>query len=72
MISIKIEGIFEPEQVRIQKSIDEKDFGGNGLFGADSNFIEDCERGTAVGFGNVFGIGAREAKICFCLGCLLV
>ncbi|MCC5917411.1 MAG: hypothetical protein JJU02_08810 [Cryomorphaceae bacterium] len=36
MISIKIEGIFEPEQVRIQKSIDKEDFGRKGLFGADS------------------------------------
>ncbi|MCC5916397.1 MAG: hypothetical protein JJU02_03625 [Cryomorphaceae bacterium] len=38
MISIKIEGIFEPEQVRIQKSIDKEDFGRKGLFRADSLF----------------------------------
>ncbi|MCC5916908.1 MAG: hypothetical protein JJU02_06220 [Cryomorphaceae bacterium] len=36
MISIKIEGIFEPEQVRIRKSIDKEDFGRRGLFRADS------------------------------------
>ncbi|MCC5916715.1 MAG: hypothetical protein JJU02_05245 [Cryomorphaceae bacterium] len=36
MISIKIEGIFEPEQVRIRKSTDVEDFGGKGLFRADS------------------------------------
>ncbi|MCC5915813.1 MAG: hypothetical protein JJU02_00660 [Cryomorphaceae bacterium] len=39
MISIKIEGIFEPEQVRIQKSIDKEDFVRKGLFRADS-YIE--------------------------------
>ncbi|MCC5917342.1 MAG: hypothetical protein JJU02_08435 [Cryomorphaceae bacterium] len=38
MISIKIEGIFEPEQVRIQKSIDKEGFGRKGLFRADSCF----------------------------------
>ncbi|MCC5918970.1 MAG: hypothetical protein JJU02_16760 [Cryomorphaceae bacterium] len=38
MISIKIERIFEPEQVRIQKSIDKEDFGRKGLFRADSIF----------------------------------
>ncbi|MCC5917507.1 MAG: hypothetical protein JJU02_09300 [Cryomorphaceae bacterium] len=38
MISIKIEGIFEPEQVRIQKSIDKEDYGRKGLFSADSLF----------------------------------
>ncbi|MCC5915789.1 MAG: hypothetical protein JJU02_00535 [Cryomorphaceae bacterium] len=38
MISIKIEGIFEPEQVKIQKSIDKEDFGRKGLFRADSIF----------------------------------
>ncbi|MCC5918307.1 MAG: hypothetical protein JJU02_13390 [Cryomorphaceae bacterium] len=37
MISIKIEGIFEPEQVRIQKSIDKEDFGRKVLFSADSS-----------------------------------
>ncbi|MCC5917689.1 MAG: hypothetical protein JJU02_10245 [Cryomorphaceae bacterium] len=37
IISIKIEGIFEPEQVRIQKSTDKEDFGRKGLFRADSN-----------------------------------
>ncbi|MCC5917001.1 MAG: hypothetical protein JJU02_06700 [Cryomorphaceae bacterium] len=38
IISIKIDakGIFIPEQVRIQKSIDKEDFGRKGLFGADS------------------------------------
>ncbi|MCC5917250.1 MAG: hypothetical protein JJU02_07965 [Cryomorphaceae bacterium] len=42
MISIKIdaEGIFEPEQVRIQKSTDKEDFGGKGLFRADSTLIK--------------------------------
>ncbi|MCC5918681.1 MAG: hypothetical protein JJU02_15270 [Cryomorphaceae bacterium] len=37
MVSLKIdaEGIFEPEQVRIQKSTDKEDFGGKGLFRAD-------------------------------------
>ncbi|MCC5918989.1 MAG: hypothetical protein JJU02_16865 [Cryomorphaceae bacterium] len=39
MISIKIEGIFEPEQVRIRKSIDKEDFGRKRLFGANSWFI---------------------------------
>ncbi|MCC5918557.1 MAG: hypothetical protein JJU02_14640 [Cryomorphaceae bacterium] len=38
MISIKIEGIFEPEQVRIQKFTDKEDFGRKGPFGADSIF----------------------------------
>ncbi|MCC5917333.1 MAG: hypothetical protein JJU02_08390 [Cryomorphaceae bacterium] len=38
MVSIKIEGIFEPEQVRIQKSTDKEDFGRKGLFRADSQF----------------------------------
>ncbi|MCC5919021.1 MAG: hypothetical protein JJU02_17025 [Cryomorphaceae bacterium] len=38
MISIKIEGIFEPEQERIQKSIDKEDFSRKGLFRADSIF----------------------------------
>ncbi|MCC5916157.1 MAG: hypothetical protein JJU02_02400 [Cryomorphaceae bacterium] len=37
MISIKIEGIFEPEQVRNRKSTDKEDFGRKGLFGADSH-----------------------------------
>ncbi|MCC5917720.1 MAG: hypothetical protein JJU02_10400 [Cryomorphaceae bacterium] len=36
MISIKIKRIFEPEQVRIQKSNDQEDFGRKGLFRADS------------------------------------
>ncbi|MCC5916746.1 MAG: hypothetical protein JJU02_05400 [Cryomorphaceae bacterium] len=38
MISIKIyaEGIFETEQVRIQKSSNKKDFGRQRLFGVDS------------------------------------
>ncbi|MCC5917348.1 MAG: hypothetical protein JJU02_08465 [Cryomorphaceae bacterium] len=36
IISIKIEGIFEPEQVRIQKSIDKEGFIRKGLFRADS------------------------------------
>ncbi|MCC5918641.1 MAG: hypothetical protein JJU02_15065 [Cryomorphaceae bacterium] len=41
MISIKIdaEWIFEPEQVRIQKSTDKEDFGRKGLFRADSNVL---------------------------------
>ncbi|MCC5918122.1 MAG: hypothetical protein JJU02_12455 [Cryomorphaceae bacterium] len=39
MISIKIEGIFEPEQVRIQKSIDKEDFGRKELFRADSKHV---------------------------------
>ncbi|MCC5916508.1 MAG: hypothetical protein JJU02_04185 [Cryomorphaceae bacterium] len=39
MISIKIEGIFEPEQVRIRKSTDKEDFGRKGLFGADSGLF---------------------------------
>ncbi|MCC5916488.1 MAG: hypothetical protein JJU02_04085 [Cryomorphaceae bacterium] len=41
MISIKIdaEGIFEPEQVRIQKSIDKEYFGRKRLFRADSRLI---------------------------------
>ncbi|MCC5916699.1 MAG: hypothetical protein JJU02_05165 [Cryomorphaceae bacterium] len=40
MISIKIDadGIFEPEQVRIRKSIDKEDFGRKGLLRADSFF----------------------------------
>ncbi|MCC5916227.1 MAG: hypothetical protein JJU02_02750 [Cryomorphaceae bacterium] len=37
MISIKIEGIFEPEQVTIQKSTNKEDFGRKGLFLADSH-----------------------------------
>ncbi|MCC5916881.1 MAG: hypothetical protein JJU02_06085 [Cryomorphaceae bacterium] len=42
MISIKIdaEEIFEPEQVRIQKSIDKEDFGRKELFRADPILIE--------------------------------
>ncbi|MCC5917318.1 MAG: hypothetical protein JJU02_08310 [Cryomorphaceae bacterium] len=38
MISIKIDakGIFEPEQVRIQKPTDKEDFGRKGLFRAVS------------------------------------
>ncbi|MCC5917898.1 MAG: hypothetical protein JJU02_11300 [Cryomorphaceae bacterium] len=36
MFPIKIEGVFETEQVRIQKSTDKEDFGRKGLFGADS------------------------------------
>ncbi|MCC5916784.1 MAG: hypothetical protein JJU02_05590 [Cryomorphaceae bacterium] len=36
IISIKIEGIFEPEQVRIQKSTDKEDFGRKGLFRVNS------------------------------------
>ncbi|MCC5918489.1 MAG: hypothetical protein JJU02_14300 [Cryomorphaceae bacterium] len=36
MISIKIEGNFEPEQVRVLKTIDKEDFGRKGLFGVDS------------------------------------
>ncbi|MCC5917389.1 MAG: hypothetical protein JJU02_08675 [Cryomorphaceae bacterium] len=44
MISIKIEVIFEPEQVRIQKSNDKEDFGRKGLFGADSRFKYSCSR----------------------------
>ncbi|MCC5918902.1 MAG: hypothetical protein JJU02_16415 [Cryomorphaceae bacterium] len=39
MTSIKTEGIFEPEQVRIQKSIDKEDFGRKGLFEADSSVL---------------------------------
>ncbi|MCC5917690.1 MAG: M48 family metallopeptidase [Cryomorphaceae bacterium] len=39
MISIKIEGIFEPEQVRIRKSIDKEDFGRKRLLRADSKFL---------------------------------
>ncbi|MCC5916381.1 MAG: hypothetical protein JJU02_03545 [Cryomorphaceae bacterium] len=41
MILIKIDavGIFEPEQVRIQRSTDKEDFGRKGLFGADSRFL---------------------------------
>ncbi|MCC5916426.1 MAG: hypothetical protein JJU02_03770 [Cryomorphaceae bacterium] len=40
IISIKIdaEGIFEPEQVRIQKSTDKEDFGRKGFFRVDSKF----------------------------------
>ncbi|MCC5916611.1 MAG: hypothetical protein JJU02_04715 [Cryomorphaceae bacterium] len=38
MISIKIEGIFEPEQVTIQKYINKEDFGRKGLFGVNSTF----------------------------------
>ncbi|MCC5918312.1 MAG: hypothetical protein JJU02_13415 [Cryomorphaceae bacterium] len=44
MISIKIEGIFEPEQVRFQKSIDKEDFGRKGLFGADSHIKSTADR----------------------------
>ncbi|MCC5918210.1 MAG: hypothetical protein JJU02_12900 [Cryomorphaceae bacterium] len=40
MISIKIdaEGIFEPEQVRIQITTNKEDFSRKGLFGADPKF----------------------------------
>ncbi|MCC5916125.1 MAG: hypothetical protein JJU02_02235 [Cryomorphaceae bacterium] len=56
MISIKIEGIFEPEQVRIQKSIDKEDFGRKGLFSADSIF-NNAKNSALIKCANIYFFG---------------